>query len=54
MFRITFSNILPVVDKRLTGRKFLGNFGSLPGFGGVTTLLPSKALENETARVVIK
>jgi hypothetical protein len=33
IFRITFSNSLPVVDKWLIGRKFCGNFGSLPGFG---------------------
>jgi hypothetical protein len=37
LFRITFSNSLPVIDKRLIGRKFLGNFGSLPGFGNVIT-----------------
>jgi hypothetical protein len=34
-FRITFSNSLPFVDRRLIGRKFWGNFGSLLGFGNV-------------------
>jgi hypothetical protein len=34
-FRITFSNSLRVVDRRLIERKFWGNFGSLPGFGNV-------------------
>jgi hypothetical protein len=37
VFRITFSNSLPLMDRRLIGRKFLGNFGSLPGFGNVVT-----------------
>jgi hypothetical protein len=32
-FSINFSKNLPVVDRRLIGRKFLGNFGFLPGFG---------------------
>jgi hypothetical protein len=32
IFRITFSNSLRVVDKRLIWRKFWGNFGSLPSF----------------------
>jgi hypothetical protein len=36
-FKITFSNSLPVVNRRLIGRKFWGNFGSLPGFGKVIT-----------------
>jgi hypothetical protein len=35
IFRITFPNSLPVVDKRLIGSKFWGHFGSLPGFGNV-------------------
>jgi hypothetical protein len=35
IFRITFSNSLPVVGKRLIGSRFLGNVGSLPGFGKV-------------------
>jgi hypothetical protein len=35
ILRITFSNSLSVVDTRLIGRKFWGNFGSLPGFGNV-------------------
>jgi hypothetical protein len=35
VFRITFSNSLPGVDRRLIRRKFCGNFGSLPGFGNV-------------------
>jgi hypothetical protein len=34
-FRNTFSNSLPVVDRRLIGRKFWGNFGSLTGVGNV-------------------
>jgi hypothetical protein len=34
-FRITFWNRLPVVDRRLIGRKFWGNSGYLPGFGNV-------------------
>jgi hypothetical protein len=34
---MTFSNSLPVIDKKLIGRKFCGNFGSLPGFGNVIT-----------------
>jgi hypothetical protein len=37
IFRITFSNSLPVVDERLIGRKIWGNFGSLPDFGNVIT-----------------
>jgi hypothetical protein len=32
IFRITFTNNLPFVGKRLIGRKFLGNVGALPGF----------------------
>jgi hypothetical protein len=35
IFRITFYNSLPEIDKRLIGRKFLRNFRSLPGFGNV-------------------
>jgi hypothetical protein len=35
IFRITFSNRLPVVDNRLIRRKFWGNVGPLPGFGNV-------------------
>jgi hypothetical protein len=31
------SNSLPAVGKRLIGRKFLGKFWSLPGFGNFTT-----------------
>jgi hypothetical protein len=37
VFRITFFNSLPVVDKRLIGCKFWGNFGSLLGFGNIMT-----------------
>jgi hypothetical protein len=33
VFRINFSKSLFVVDRSLTGRKFSGNFGFLPGFG---------------------
>jgi hypothetical protein len=35
ILRKTFLNDLPVVERRLIGRKFWGNFGSLPGFGNV-------------------
>jgi hypothetical protein len=35
VFRITFSNSLPVVGKRVVGRKFWRNFGSLTGFSNV-------------------
>jgi hypothetical protein len=37
IFRITFSNSLPVVDKRLIGHAFWGNLGSLPGFDNIVT-----------------
>jgi hypothetical protein len=37
IFRITFWNILSVVGKKLIGRKFWWNSGSLPGFGNVIT-----------------
>jgi hypothetical protein len=37
IFRMTFSKSLPVVDKRIIVRKFLGNIESLPGFGKVMT-----------------
>jgi hypothetical protein len=37
IFRMTFSKCLPVVDRRLIGRKFCGNLGSLPGFSKVVT-----------------
>jgi hypothetical protein len=37
IFTITFYTGLPVVDKRLIGRKFWGKFGSLPGFHNVIT-----------------
>jgi hypothetical protein len=49
IFRTTFSTSLPVVDKRLIGRKLGNNLGSLPGFSNVIILLPTKALENGTA-----
>jgi hypothetical protein len=35
IIRITFSNNLLVVERRLIFRKFWGNFGCLPGFGNV-------------------
>jgi hypothetical protein len=35
--RMTSSNSLLIVDRRLIGRKFWGNFGLLPGFGDVMT-----------------
>jgi hypothetical protein len=47
IFRMIFSNSLPVVDKRLIWRKFCGNFGSLPGFGNVT-FASFQGLENST------
>jgi hypothetical protein len=37
IFRITFSNNLPVVDRRPIGSKFWRNLGSLSGFGNVMT-----------------
>jgi hypothetical protein len=37
IFRMTFSYSFLVVDKRLIGRKFWWNFGSLPDFGNVTS-----------------
>jgi hypothetical protein len=40
ILRMTFSNNLHIVDRRLVGRKFLRNFGSLPGFGNVMTFAP--------------
>jgi hypothetical protein len=46
---MTFSNNLPVVDRRLIGRKFLGNFGSLPGFSNDMTIAFCKIFENGTA-----
>jgi hypothetical protein len=45
-FQNTFLNSLPLVNKGLIGRKFLGNFRPLPDFGNVINFLPSKALEN--------
>jgi hypothetical protein len=35
VLRIAFSNRLPLVEKRLIGRKFWGNFGSFPLFGNI-------------------
>jgi hypothetical protein len=35
ILRITFTNSLPVVERRLSDHKFWGNFGSLPGFSKV-------------------
>jgi hypothetical protein len=46
IFRITFSNSLPVVDKRLIGLKFWANLGSYHLSVTLQILLPSKALEN--------
>jgi hypothetical protein len=37
IFRMTVSNTLPVVNRRLIGRKLWGNFGPLSGFGNVLT-----------------
>jgi hypothetical protein len=39
IFRMKFSYCLLVVDRRLIGCKFWGNFGSLPGFGNVMTFV---------------
>jgi hypothetical protein len=33
ILRNTLPKSLPVVDRRLIGRKFYGNFGVSPGFG---------------------
>jgi hypothetical protein len=38
VFRINFSKSLPVVERRLIGSKFSGNFGFLPGFGKAVIL----------------
>jgi hypothetical protein len=38
IFRTTFSNSLPVINRKLIGRKFWGNFWPLPGFGNVMIL----------------
>jgi hypothetical protein len=35
VLKISLSNSLPVVDKRVIGRKFWGDFEFLPGFGRV-------------------
>jgi hypothetical protein len=37
IFRITFSNSLPVIDKRLIECKFWGNLWSLPDFSNIIT-----------------
>jgi hypothetical protein len=37
VLKMSFSSSLPVVDKKLIGRKFWGNFRSLPDFGKVMT-----------------
>jgi hypothetical protein len=39
---MTFSNNLPVVERRLIGCIFWGNFGSLPGFRNVMTFATFK------------
>jgi hypothetical protein len=41
-FWITFSNSLPVVDRRFIGCKFGGNFGSLP-----TNVIAFASLEDD-------
>jgi hypothetical protein len=45
MFRITFSNSLPVVDKRQIGRKFWENLGSLPRLSNVITFVSFQGFE---------
>jgi hypothetical protein len=37
IFTVTFSNSLSVVEKRLIGRRVLGEFRVLPDFGRVIT-----------------
>jgi hypothetical protein len=48
ILRITFSNNMPVVDKRLIRHRFWGNFGSLLYFN-MWLLLSSKTLESGRA-----
>jgi hypothetical protein len=38
---------LPVVGKMLNGRKFLVNFGFLPGFDNIMTFISFQEFENE-------
>jgi hypothetical protein len=47
IFRLTFSNSLPLVGKRLIGPKFGGNVGSLPDFGKFIIFASFKASESE-------
>jgi hypothetical protein len=47
---MTFWNNLPVVDKRLIGLKFCGNFESLPGFGEVIILASFQELGKYDSR----
>jgi hypothetical protein len=42
------------MDKRLIGRKFMGNFGSLPGFGNYVFCLFPKCREVTTPKVLIE
>jgi hypothetical protein len=53
IFRITFSNSLPVVGKRLIGRTFWGNVGSLPGFGKVIIVASSQDVGKRDPKTVI-
>jgi hypothetical protein len=47
-FSITFSNSLPVVGRRLIGRKFWGNFDLYLVLAKLLFLLPSKDLGSVT------
>jgi hypothetical protein len=46
IFRISFSNNLLVVSKRLIGHKFWRHVRSLPGFGKIIIFCPTKASES--------
>jgi hypothetical protein len=50
IFRINFSNGLPVADKELIGRKSWLNFGSLPGFGNVIIFAPFQVFGKSDSR----
>jgi hypothetical protein len=48
-FQNNFLSHMPVIDKRLIGRKILGNLESLSGFGNVVTLASFQGFRNRTA-----
>jgi hypothetical protein len=55
VFRINFSKSLPVVDRRLIGRKFSGNFGFLAGFARAMILASFQGSRKVTeSKAVIK